>query len=164
MNIVLLEPEIPQNTGNIARTCAVTGSVLHLVRPFGFTITDKHLKRAGMDYWYDLDVRYYDGFDDFIDKAAPKSVLLATTKARNKYTDVSYNADSYIVFGKESAGIPEEILVKHTENCVRIPMLEKYRSINLSSSVAIVLYEALRQNGFPGLSAEGKLHRLEWER
>lgn len=162
MNVVLLEPEIPQNTGNIARTCAVTGSVLHLIRPLGFAISDKHLKRAGMDYWYDLDIRYYDGFDEFMESQRPESLFLATTKAAKTYAEVSYPEDCYLVFGKESAGIPEEILIQHPTSCIRIPMLEKYRSINISSSVAIILYEAQRQNGFSALSKEGALHRLQW--
>ena len=167
MHIVLLEPEIPQNTGNIARTCAVTGSILHLIRPLGFTVTDRHLRRAGMDYWKDMDIRYHDSFDDFIASEKPMSapnapMFLSTTKARQTYAQVSYKDGSYIVFGKESMGIPEETLVKYQNSCIRIPMLDSSRSLNLSASVAIVLYEALRQNNFAGLESKGRLHRLNW--
>lgn len=157
MHIVLLEPEIPQNAGNIARTCAVTNSVLHLIRPLGFSVEDRYLKRAGLDYWKLLDIRYYDSFPEFQEKNAGARLWMATTKARQVYTDVSYAPDDYIMFGKESAGIPEEILMAHKETAVRIPMLEAARSLNLSNSVAIVLYEALRQQGFAGLSSAGHL-------
>lgn len=161
MHIILLEPEIPQNAGNIARTCAVTNSSLHFIRPLGFSVEDKYLKRAGLDYWDLLDLHYYDSFDDFLQKNPNANIFMATTKGEKIYSDAVYQADDYIMFGKESAGIPEEILVKYRENCVRIPMFGDTRSLNLSNSVAIVLYEALRQQGFPGLNQEGHLHRLQ---
>ena len=163
MNIVLLEPEIPQNTGNIGRTCLATGTKLHLIEPMKFRITDKNLKRAGMDYWKDLDVVIYDSYKDFCEQNPDAKIWYATTKAPQKYTDVSYNEDDFIMFGKESAGIPEEILVENKETCVRIPMNEDIRSLNLSNSVAIVLYEALRQNDFENMQGSGELHRLEWK-
>lgn len=162
MHIVLLEPEIPQNAGNIARTCAVTNSTLHLIRPLGFSVDDRYLKRAGLDYWKLLDIRYYDDFQDFWRKNADAKLWMATTKARQVYTDVDFAPDDYIMFGKESAGIPEEILMEHAETSIRIPMLEAARSLNLSNSVAIVIYEALRQQGFPGMLREGQLHRHTW--
>lgn len=162
MNIVLHQPEIPMNTGNIGRTCVATGTKLHLIRPLGFRIDDKTLKRAGMDYWADLDVTYYDNFSDFIEKNPNARIYMATTKAQHCYTDVKYNKDDFIMFGSEGSGIPEEILLKYKDTCVRIPMLEQYRSLNLSNSVAIVLYEALRQNGFKGCCFEGHLHRHSW--
>ena len=163
LNIVLLEPEIPSNTGNIGRTCVATGTRLHLIEPFGFRLNEKALKRAGMDYWSDLDVRTYIDYRDFCEKNPGIKLYMATTKAKKVYTEVDYEPDSYIMFGKESAGIPEELLVASQENCIRIPMLEEIRSLNLSNSVAIVLYEALRQNGFAGMEKEGHLHRLEWK-
>ena len=163
MNIVLLEPEIPANTGNIGRTCVATGTKLHLIEPLGFDISDKAVRRAGMDYWKDLDVTTYIDFDDFIEKNPNAKIYMATTKAPNVYTDVEYEPDCYIMFGKESAGIPEEILVNHKEESIRIPMAGDIRSLNLSNSVAIVLYEALRQNGFANMTKEGHLHRLKWE-
>lgn len=163
MNIVLLEPEIPQNTGNIGRTCCATGTKLHLIEPMGFRINEKALRRAGMDYWQDLDVTIYDSYADFLEKNPNIKIWMATTKATNKYTDVQFGPDDFVMFGKESAGIPEEILVEHQENCIRIPMNEEIRSLNLSNSVAIVLYEALRQNDFAGMQIEGELHRLEWK-
>lgn len=162
MNIVLLEPEIPQNTGNIGRTCMVTGSRLHLIEPLGFLLTEKSLKRAGMDYWHQLDVTRYLNFDDFMERNPEVPVYFATTKARQLYTDVSYEADAYLVFGKESAGIPEEILMQYPDRCVRIPMIGESRSLNLSNSVAVVLYEALRQHGFEGMKLQGELHRHRW--
>lgn len=162
MHIVLLEPEIPQNAGNIARTCAVTNSTLHLIRPLGFSVDDRYLKRAGLDYWKLLDIRYYDDFQDFWRKNADAKLWMATTKARQVYTDVDFAPNDYIMFGKESAGIPEEILMEHAETSIRIPMLEAARSLNLSNSVAIVIYEALRQQGFPGMLREGQLHRHTW--
>ncbi len=164
INIVLLEPEIPANTGNIGRTCCATGSRLHLIEPLGFQISDKMLKRAGMDYWDKLDVTVYDCYEDFLEKN-PKAVgnmFMATTKAHQTYTDVSYPEDAYIMFGKESAGIPEEILVDNEKNAIRIPMNHNIRSLNLSNSVAIVLYEALRQNSFLEAERDGQLHRLHW--
>ena len=163
LNIVLHEPEIPANTGNIGRTCVATGTRLHLIEPLGFSLDEKKLKRAGMDYWKDLDVRTYIDFEDFMEKNPGAKIYMATTKAPNVYSDVKYEPDCYIMFGKESAGIPEEILVQHKENSVRIPMIGDIRSLNLSNSVAIMLYEALRQNGFAGMEMEGHLHRLEWE-
>ena len=162
MNIVLLEPEIPQNVGNISRTCAVTGTALHLIRPLGFSVDDKHLKRAGLDYWQYLDITYYDSFAEFLEKHPGARVIMATTKAQKTYTEVAYRPDDFLMFGKESAGIPEEILVKNQENCVRIPMKGNLRSLNLSNSVAIVTYEALRQQDFLDLRQEGNLHRLHW--
>lgn len=163
MNIVLLEPEIPANTGNIGRTCVATGSTLHLIEPLGFHLNEKSIKRSGMDYWSHVDVRRYVNFPDFLEKENPKRIFMATTKAHQLYTDVKYEPDDYIMFGKESAGIPEEILVGNESTCIRIPMLDDIRSLNLSNSVAIVLYEALRQQGFKGLQQYGKLHRLEWK-
>lgn len=164
INIVLLEPEIPANTGNIGRTCCATGSRLHLIEPLGFQISDKMLKRAGMDYWDKLDVTVYDCYEDFLEKnpQAAGNMFMATTKAHQTYTDVSYPEDAYIMFGKESAGIPEEILVDNEKNAIRIPMNHNIRSLNLSNSVAIVLYEALRQNSFLEAERDGQLHRLHW--
>lgn len=158
MNIVLLEPEIPSNTGNIARTCVCTGSRLHLIRPLGFSLSEKQLKRAGMDYWDLLDVSVYDDLADFLQKAEPGKIWYATTKGKQTYADVAYGPDDYIMFGKESAGIPEEILKEHKTDCVRIPMGPSLRSLNLANSVAIILFEALRQQGFEGLLLEGELH------
>lgn len=163
MNIVLFEPEIPQNTGNIGRTCVATGTRLHLIGPMGFQITEKAVKRAGMDYWKDLDVTEYDGYEDFLEKNPGAKIYMATTKARQRYTDISYEEGCFIMFGKESAGIPEEILVNHSDNCIRIPMNPDIRSLNLSNSAAIVLYEALRQQDFKGMKSEGELHRLHWK-
>ena len=162
LNIVLHEPEIPENTGNIGRTCVATNTRLHLIEPLGFRLNEKSLKRAGMDYWDQLDVRTYIDYQDFLEKNPGARIYMATTKAEKVYTDVSYEPDCYIMFGKESAGIPEEILVHHKEDCVRIPMVGDIRSLNLGNSVAIVLYEALRQNGFAGMNLEGRLHRLQW--
>ena len=162
LNIVLFEPEIPSNTGNIGRTCVATGSRLHLIEPLGFRINEKELKRAGMDYWKDLDVTTYVNFEDFLDKNPGAKLYMATTKGRHVYTEVNYEPDCYLMFGKESAGIPEEILVKHEETAIRIPMVGDIRSLNLSNSVAIVLYEALRQNGFDHMQLEGNLHHLHW--
>lgn len=163
LNIVLLKPEIPANTGNIGRTCVASGTRLHLIEPLGFSLSEKALKRAGMDYWKDLDVTTYIDYQDFLARNPGAKIYMATTKARKIYTEVSYEDDCYIMFGKESAGIPEEILVQNQENCIRIPMMEKIRSLNLGNSAAIVLYEALRQNGFAELEREGKLHRLSWQ-
>lgn len=163
LNIVLHEPEIPANTGNIGRTCVAAGVRLHLIEPLGFRLDEKSLKRAGMDYWKDLDVTTYIDFQDFLDKNPGAKIYMATTKAPRLYTDVRYEPDCYIMFGKESAGIPEEILVRHKEDCVRIPMMGEIRSLNLGNSVAVILYEALRQNGFAHMNKEGHLHRLSWE-
>ena len=160
MNIILHEPEIPQNTGNIGRTCVATGTSLHLIEPLGFKIDDKSLKRAGMDYWKDLDVHYYTNFQDFLNKNPNANIYMATTKALNTYSDIKFKDDDFIMFGSEGSGIPEEILLHYKD--IRIPMLEQYRSLNLSNSVAIVLYEALRQNSFKGCQMEGHLHRHSW--
>lgn len=161
LNIVLAEPQIPQNTGNIARTCAVTGARLHIIRPMGFTVTDKHLKRAGLDYWSYLDITYYDGFEDFFAKT-DGAYYYFTTKAQNRYTDVSYPDKCFIIFGREDAGLPEELLFKNREKCVRIPMMPTLRSLNLSNSVAIAAYEILRQWDFPELQNSGSLTRFDW--
>ena len=163
MNIVLHEPEIPANTGNIGRTCVATGTVLHLIEPLGFKLNEKAVKRAGLDYWDKLDVTVYSDFQDFLDRNPGAKIYMATTKAPKTYTEVEYEPDCYIMFGKESAGIPEEILLDNQENCVRIPMWGDIRSLNLSNSVAVLLYEALRQNGFERMTMEGHLHRLEWK-
>lgn len=162
LNIVLLEPEIPANTGNIGRTCVAAGARLHLIEPMGFRISQKEVKRAGLDYWDKLDVTVYDSYSDFLEKNPGAKIYFATTKAKHTYADVSFEEDAYIMFGKESAGIPEEILVEHPEECIRIPMFGEIRSLNLANSVAIVLYEALRQNHFTDLNPEGELHRLHW--
>lgn len=157
INIVLHEPEIPQNTGNIARTCAATGCSLHLIKPLGFEITDKHLKRAGLDYWQYLDIHYYENLDDFFSKNKDGKFFYFSTKAALCYTDVRYDGKVYLVFGKETKGLPEELLLKNKESCVRIPMLGELRSLNLSNSVAIGVYEALRQRNFASLNLKGKL-------
>lgn len=162
LNIVLHEPEIPANTGNIGRTCVATNTRLHLIEPLGFRLDEKSLKRAGMDYWKDLDVQTYVNYEEFLERNPGAVVYMATTKAKKVYTDVRYEEDCYIMFGKESAGIPEEILVENEERCVRIPMAGGIRSLNLSNSAAIVLYEALRQHEFEHLQMEGELHRLHW--
>ena len=162
LNIVLLEPEIPANTGNIGRTCVAAGARLHLIEPLGFSLSEKALKRAGMDYWKSLDVTTYIDYQDFLDRNPGEKIYMATTKAQKVYTEAAYEPDCYIMFGKESAGIPEEILVENKENCVRIPMIGDIRSLNLGNSAAIILYEALRQNGFKGMETEGDLHRLKW--
>ena len=163
MNIVLHQPEIPANTGNIGRTCVATGSVLHLIEPLGFRLGEKEIKRAGMDYWQLLDVRRYINFADFLEKNPNARIWMATTKAKQTYTQVEYGPDDYLMFGKESAGIPEELLVGYEESCIRIPMLPQIRSLNLSNAVSVVLYEALRQNDFRGMSTRGELHRLQWK-
>lgn len=163
MHIVLHQPEIPQNTGNIGRTCVATNTSLHLIEPLGFVIDEKKLRRAGMDYWEKLDVTRYIDFQDFKDKHPGAKIWMATTKAKKSYTEVEFGMDDFIMFGKESAGIPEEILVDNEDTCIRIPMGEDIRSLNLSNSVAIVLYEALRQNNFAGLEKKGDLHRLHWK-
>ena len=162
LNIVLFEPEIPANTGNIGRTCVATNTRLHLIEPLGFKLNEKAIRRAGLDYWDKLDVTVYCDYQDFLDKNPGAKIYMATTKAKHVYTDVRYEPDCYIMFGKESAGIPEEILVENEETCVRIPMWGDIRSLNLANSVAIVLYEALRQNGFEAMAMEGNLHRLQW--
>ena len=162
LNIVLYEPEIPSNTGNIGRTCVATGTRLHLIEPLGFRLNEKTVRRAGMDYWEHLDVTRYDDWTDFLERNPGAKIYMATTKAKHVYTEVSYEPDCYIMFGKESAGIPEEILVRHPDECIRIPMLGVTRSLNLANSVAIVLYEALRQQDFADLRRTGELHRLQW--
>lgn len=163
MNIVLLEPEMPANTGNIGRTCVATNTRLHLIEPLGFRLNEKMVKRAGLDYWDKLDVTVYSDYQDFLERNPGAVIYMASTKARKMYTQVSYEPDCYLMFGKESAGIPEEILVDYQETAIRIPMNEEIRSLNLSNSVAIVLYEALRQNGFFSMQLGGELHRLHWK-
>lgn len=165
LNIVLVEPQIPQNTGNISRTCAVTGARLHLVEPMGFTVTDKHLKRAGLDYWDKLDLTYYSDLDDFFAKNAGGIFYYFTTKGRHVHSDVAYPADMpvYLVFGREDRGLDEALLHDNPETCVRIPMRNTLRSLNLSNSVAIAAYEVLRQWGYPNLSTEGNLTKFTWE-
>ncbi len=162
LNIVLVEPEIPQNTGNIARTCAATGAKLHIIKPMGFTIDDKKLKRAGLDYWYLLDLTYYENLDDFFCKNPGGKYFFFTTKARKTHSDVEYSDKSFLFFGKETKGLPEELLLKHPDECVRIPMIDDARSLNLSNSVAIGVYEALRQLGYPELQNKGQLHNYSW--
>ena len=163
MNIVLYEPEMPANTGNIGRTCVATNTKLHLIEPLGFKLSEKHLVRAGLDYWDKLDVTVYSDYQDFLKKNPGEKIYMATTKGEHVYTDIPYDPDAYIMFGPESRGIPEEILVENRENCIRIPMWGDIRSLNLSNSVAIVLYEALRQNGFEKMTMEGHLHHLHWK-
>ncbi len=163
LNIVLVEPQIPQNTGNISRTCAVTGARLHLVRPFGFEITDKHLKRAGLDYWNELDITYYDSIADFFAKNPDGKFFYFTTKGRNIHSDMTYPDNCYLVFGREDAGLPEELLHDNPDSCLRIPMRPKLRSLNLSNSVAIAAYEVLRQWDYPELATEGQLTKYTWE-
>ena len=157
MNIVLVYPEIPQNTGNIARTCAATGAALHLIRPLGFSLDDKYMKRAGLDYWHMLLLTVYDSLEDFFQRQPGAQLLFASTKAPRSYAEVSYGPDDFLVFGQETRGLPENLLEKVYDRCIRIPMRAEARSLNLSNSVAIVLSEALRQQGFPGLAAEGHL-------
>lgn len=163
MNIVLLEPEIPQNTGNIGRTCVATGIKLHLIEPMGFRLNEKQIRRAGMDYWKDLDLAVYDSYQDFLQKNPGITIYMATTKAQKNYSEVRYESDSFIMFGKESAGIPEELLLENRENTIRIPMVGGIRSLNLGNSVAIILYEALRQNNFDGMNIVGQLHNNSWD-
>lgn len=164
MHIVLHQPEIPANTGNIGRTCVATGTALHLIEPLGFRLDEKSIKRAGMDYWDKLDVTRYMNMQEFGEKNPGAKIWYATTKAKRLYTEAVFSPGDYIMFGKESAGIPEELLVENEKTCIRIPMLDEIRSLNLSNAVAIVLYEALRQNGFAGMQKVGGLHRLEWKR
>ncbi len=162
LNIVLIEPEIPQNTGNISRTCAATGARLHLVKPFGFEINDKHLKRAGLDYWQYLDITYYENQAEFFEKNKDKEFYFFTTKALHRHSDVEYPDGAYLVFGKETKGLPEELLLQNRDRCVRIPMIDEARSLNLSNAVAIATYETLRQWDYPSLLEVGKLHNHEW--
>lgn len=163
LNVVLLEPEIPANTGNIGRTCVAAGARLHLIEPMGFQITEKQVRRAGLDYWEKLDVTIYDCYQDFVDRNPGAKIYMATTKAVHTYSEVRYEENCFLMFGKESAGLPEELLIENEENTIRIPMRGEIRSLNLGNSVAIVLYEALRQQGFQELNTEGKLHRLSWK-
>lgn len=163
LNIVLFQPEIPANTGNIGRTCVATNTRLHLIEPLGFRLNEKEVKRAGMDYWEHLDVTRYINYEDFLAKNPGAKIWMATTKAKHVYTEVEFGPNDYIMFGKESAGIPEEILVENEETCIRIPMLPKIRSLNLSNSVSIVLYEALRQQNFANMQMTGELHHLQWK-
>lgn len=163
LNIVLHEPEIPANTGNIGRTCVAAGARLHLIEPMKFRLGEKEIKRAGLDYWHKLEVTVYDSYGDFCEKNPSAIIYMATTKARLTYTEVSYEQDCYIMFGKESAGIPEEILIRNPDRAIRIPMIGDIRSLNLSNSAAIILYEALRQNGFQNMQLGGRLHRLSWQ-
>ena len=163
INIVLCEPEIPQNTGNIARTCAATGAALHLIRPLGFAIDDRKLKRAGLDYWHQLDITYYDGLADFYAKNPEADVYYFSTKAKHLYTEIEYPNPVYIMFGKETKGLPEELLHDNPDRCVRLPMREGLRSLNLSNSVAIAVYEILRQGNFADLKTAGELTQFSWE-
>ena len=163
MHIILHQPEIPANTGNIGRTCVATGTSLHLIEPLGFHLDEKSIRRAGMDYWQHLDVTRYTNFDEFRRLHPGAVIWMATTKAKHTYTEVEFGPEDYIMFGKESAGIPEEIILEYEKTCIRIPMLPEIRSLNLSNSVAIVLYEALRQQQFAGMQTAGELHRLHWK-
>ena len=162
INIVMVEPEIPQNAGNVARTCAATGARLHLVGPMGFTVDDKKLKRAGLDYWHFLDITYYRDINEFFEKNQGEFFFF-TTKARHVYSDVEYPDGCYLLFGKETRGLPEELLLENPERCVRLPMIGKARSLNLSNTVAVATYEVLRQWNFPALQNFGKLHNYNWE-
>ena len=163
LNIVLYQPEIPANTGNIGRTCVATNTRLHLIEPLGFRLSEKEIRRAGMDYWDHLDLHRYINFEEFQQKNPEAKIWMATTKAKSVYSEVQYAPNDYIMFGKESAGIPEEILIDYPKTCIRIPMMDTIRSLNLSNSVSIVLYEALRQQNFGGMQTQGKLHSLEWK-
>lgn len=162
INIVLIEPEIPQNTGNIARTCAATGASLHLVEPMGFKVDDRKLKRAGLDYWHELDITYYTDINDFFERNRNEEFYYFTTKAPNCYSDVIYPKRVFLVFGKETKGLPEDLLYNNRERCVRMPMRENLRSLNLSNTVAIAVYETFRQRGFEGLEPKGNLTQYEW--
>lgn len=162
LNIVLVEPEIPQNTGNIVRTCAAIGANLHMVRPLGFSVEDKYLKRAGLDYWNDVNIKYYDSFIELKQLFSEKEFYFASTKAIHSYTEIKYNEECFLVFGKETAGLPEELLLENKENCIRIPMKNNIRSLNLSNSVAVIAFEAIRQQGFRGLVDEGNLTKFNW--
>ncbi len=162
-NIVLVEPEIPQNTGNIVRTCAATGCVLHLVRPLGFEVSDKYLKRAGLDYWDAAKIEYWNSFDELAAAYPRGNYYFFTTKGRKIYSDAAFKEGDFLVFGKETKGLPEELLKAHPEQCMRIPMIKDTRSLNLSNSVALAVYEGLRQNGFKGFNTAGELHTLKWD-
>lgn len=161
-NIVLVEPEIPQNTGNIVRTCHATGCSLHLIRPLGFEVTDRYLKRAGLDYWDEVSITYYDSFDELKEKYPSSRFFYYTTKGLKKHSDESFKEGDFLVFGKETKGLPEELLKANKESCLRIPMIGETRSLNLSNSVAIAVYEGLRQLGFKGFKTEGQLHNSKW--
>lgn len=161
-NIVLVEPEIPQNTGNIVRTCAATGCVLHLIKPLGFEISDKYLKRAGLDYWHFVTIKYWDSFDELYESEKQNNFYFFTTKGRSRHSDVKFEKGDFLVFGKETKGLPETLLIKHPDECLRIPMIDETRSLNLSNSVAIAVYEGLRQNDFENMQTVGELHDLKW--
>lgn len=161
-HIVLVEPEIPQNAGNIARTCAATGTALHMIRPLGFEVSDKYLKRAGLDYWHLVDISYYDSFEELKEKYKGARFFYFTTKARHRHSDVKFQDGDFLVFGKETKGLPEELLMENEETCLRIPMYSEARSLNLSNSAAIAVYEALRQTNYDGLTEEGELHHHKW--
>lgn len=163
-NIVLVEPEIPQNTGNIARTCAATGCALHLIKPLGFEISDKYLKRAGLDYWHLVHVHIYENLDELFAKYPNGRFYYFTTKARKRHSDAEYKAGDFLVFGKETKGLDEELLLSHPDECVRIPMIGEARSLNLSNAAAVAVYEALRQNDFGSLETKGELHEHKWEK
>lgn len=163
INIVLVEPEIPQNTGNIARTCAATGCALHIVHPTIFEISDRTVKRAGLDYWHLVNITHYDNLDDFFEKTKGGTYYFASTKAPNRYSDISFKDGDYVLFGKETKGLPEELLHEHKESCIRIPMIDEARSLNLSNSAAIIAYEALRQNDFDDLKEVGEPVTFKWE-
>lgn len=162
-HIVLVEPEIPQNAGNIARTCAATGTHLHMIRPLGFEVTDKYLKRAGLDYWHLVEISYYDSFAELQAKYPEGRFFYFTTKGRRRHSDVNFQDGDFLVFGKETKGLPEELLMQNEETCLRIPMYAAARSLNLGNSAAIALYEALRQTDYQGLLEEGELHRHKWK-
>lgn len=164
LNIVLVEPEIPSNTGNIARTCAATGARLHIIKPMGFTPDDKKLKRAGLDYWQYLDITYYENLENFFEKTNHNNAqyFYFTTKARQTHTEVSYTDNCYLMYGKETAGLPEELLIKNPERCVRLPMMGEIRSLNLSNTVCVGVYEVLRQWDYPELQNFGELHKYKW--
>ena len=163
LNIVLVEPQIPQNTGNIARTCAATGARLHLVEPMGFRVDDKKLKRAGLDYWYLLDITYYDSWQDFCARNPGAECFFFTTKGRTRHSDVRYPEDCWLVFGREDAGLPEALLLRHPDRCVRLPIRDEARSLNLSNAVAVGVFEVLRQWDYPALQWQGQLHHTRWE-
>ena len=162
-HVVLVEPEIPQNAGNIARTCAATGTSLHMIKPLGFEVSDRYLKRAGLDYWHLVDIHYYDSFAELQEKYPNARFFFFTTKALHRHSDVKFQDGDFLVFGKETKGLPEELLLQHKETCLRIPMFSEARSLNLSNSVAIAVYEALRQTDYQGLLEEGALHHHSWD-
>lgn len=162
LNIVLVEPEIPQNTGNIVRTCAATGARLHIVRPMGFNIDDRKLKRAGLDYWHFMDITYYDNLADFFQKTAGGTYYYFTTKGLHTHSDVAYQDNCYLLFGKETKGLPEDLLFENPQWCVRLPMCDGIRSLNLSNTVAVATYEVLRQWDYPELQNQGRLTQFDW--